>query len=190
MMEQFIYSYHQHGKFNGTEFVHRAIKMLGNYRFQRGMLNQHPLKQLAEKCLVVTTGIFFAAYLLFNLIHRREEILIHAKGSTYPEINKSVFRGMSLLKPAEQVLVGDRRSGADRCVRYPAAEQMPDPAADEVIDVVDTAAAVVRSKETAVITHVPSCTPWPPSSPAVEQPTIAAFGNRLRISSWTSQVSK
>jgi len=41
-------------------------------------------------------------YLLFNLMHRVEEIRSNAKGSTYPEINKSTFRSMDVLVPTEE----------------------------------------------------------------------------------------
>ena len=43
-------------------------------------------------------------YLLFNLIHRREEIIGLASGATYKEINKSTFRAMSIRVPPEALL--------------------------------------------------------------------------------------
>ena len=44
-------------------------------------------------------------YLLFNLLSRREEILLKAKGSTYPEINKSTFRNMDVFMPDKVLLI-------------------------------------------------------------------------------------
>lgn len=44
-------------------------------------------------------------YLLFNLMSRVEEIRGKAKGSTFPEISKSSFRGMDIAIPSDDVLV-------------------------------------------------------------------------------------
>ena len=43
-------------------------------------------------------------YILFNLMSRVNEIRSNAKGSTYPEISKSRFRGMDLLFPTKAVM--------------------------------------------------------------------------------------
>ena len=42
-------------------------------------------------------------YLLFNLMYRVDEIRSNAKGSTYPEINKSTFRGLSVIVPPIEI---------------------------------------------------------------------------------------
>jgi type I restriction enzyme S subunit len=43
-------------------------------------------------------------YLLFNLIHRVEEIRAHAGGSTYAEISKSKFRALPVTIPTNELL--------------------------------------------------------------------------------------
>ncbi|KEJ88911.1 restriction endonuclease subunit S [Sulfitobacter donghicola] len=43
-------------------------------------------------------------YLLFNLLHRVEEIRAHAGGSTYTEISKSKFRALSVVVPAPDMV--------------------------------------------------------------------------------------
>ncbi len=43
-------------------------------------------------------------YLLFNLIHRVEEIRSHAGGSTYAEISKSKFRALPVAVPTNELL--------------------------------------------------------------------------------------
>ena len=43
-------------------------------------------------------------YLLHNLLYRVEEIRSHAGGATYKEINKSRFRGLSILVPHRELL--------------------------------------------------------------------------------------
>lgn len=43
-------------------------------------------------------------YLLFDLMHRVEEIRANAKGSTYPEISKGRFRQMDMVVPHELLL--------------------------------------------------------------------------------------
>lgn len=43
-------------------------------------------------------------YLLFNLIHRKEEIVGLASGATYKEINKSTFRAMPISLPSDALL--------------------------------------------------------------------------------------
>lgn len=43
-------------------------------------------------------------YLLFNLINRKDEILSKAKGTTFPEINKSTFREMDIIIPTKPLL--------------------------------------------------------------------------------------
>ncbi len=43
-------------------------------------------------------------YMLFNLMHRVEEIRLHAGGSTYSEISKSKFRALAMILPELQVI--------------------------------------------------------------------------------------
>lgn len=43
-------------------------------------------------------------YLLFNLLHRVEEVRSHAGGSTYAEISKSKFRALSVVQPDADAL--------------------------------------------------------------------------------------
>ncbi len=45
-------------------------------------------------------------YLLFNLLHRVEEIRAHAGGSTYTEISKSKFRALPVIQPENETLEG------------------------------------------------------------------------------------
>ncbi len=47
----------------------------------------------------------FQMYLLYNLMNRVEEIRIKAGGSTYLEINKSVFRNFDIICPVQSVTV-------------------------------------------------------------------------------------
>lgn len=42
-------------------------------------------------------------YILHNLLHRIEEIRLHAAGSTYPEISKSRFRSLPVVIPLEGI---------------------------------------------------------------------------------------
>ncbi len=43
-------------------------------------------------------------YLLFNLIHRKEEIISKAGGTTYKEIIKSTFRNFEIMIPSKNIL--------------------------------------------------------------------------------------
>jgi type I restriction enzyme S subunit len=42
-------------------------------------------------------------YLLHNLIGRKDEIISHAGGTTYKEINKTTFRALPIVLPSPQV---------------------------------------------------------------------------------------
>ncbi len=48
---------------------------------------------------------YYRMYLLYNLISRREEIILRANGATYREINKSTFREMPVVLPSKGVLL-------------------------------------------------------------------------------------
>jgi type I restriction enzyme S subunit len=43
-------------------------------------------------------------YILFNLMSRKEEIISHASGSTFKEINKTIFRGLPIAIPDSRTL--------------------------------------------------------------------------------------
>jgi type I restriction enzyme S subunit len=44
---------------------------------------------------------YMRMYLLYNLMHRVEEIRSHAGGATYKEISKSRFRGLKIVMPPQ-----------------------------------------------------------------------------------------
>ncbi|MBS1940236.1 MAG: restriction endonuclease subunit S [Bacteroidetes bacterium] len=43
-------------------------------------------------------------YILFNLLSRKDELMSNAQGSTFAEINKSTFRGLTIRMPSRDVL--------------------------------------------------------------------------------------
>lgn len=53
---------------------------------------------------IIPNEEYMRHYILFNLIHRVEEIRSHAGGSTYKEISKSKFRALRIVVPDENVL--------------------------------------------------------------------------------------
>jgi type I restriction enzyme S subunit len=50
-------------------------------------------------------------YILHNLMHRKDEVVSRASGATYKEINKTTFRNMTMIVPAE----GVRKDFEDIC---------------------------------------------------------------------------
>ncbi|MDO9537252.1 MAG: restriction endonuclease subunit S, partial [Thermoplasmata archaeon] len=61
-------------------------------------------------------------YLLFNLMGRVDEIRSNAKGTTYPEISKGVFREMNVVIPPKALVkefgkIGDDIIQQERCLK-------------------------------------------------------------------------
>ena len=59
MMDQFICTQQQHGKFDRTQFVHCAIQMRRNLRGQLLVLGDRPFQQLSEEFRVVAPQALF-----------------------------------------------------------------------------------------------------------------------------------
>lgn len=52
---------------------------------------------------LIPYDVSYRYYLLYNLLSRKEEIISHAGGTTYKEINKSTFRVLPILWPGKEL---------------------------------------------------------------------------------------
>ena len=53
---------------------------------------------------ILPNDMYARMYLLFNLMHRVEEIRSHAGGTTYKEINKTKFKALNVVMPDPALL--------------------------------------------------------------------------------------